>query len=55
MRVTSLTKKVGQPHRIGTVKTVHQRSVEVAWDDGHSSVVEPESLVESAGSKPPKK
>lgn len=55
MRVTRLTKKVGQPHQAGTVKTIHDRSVEVAWDDGRSSIVEPESLVQSAGSKPPKK
>ena len=37
MRVKELTKKVGQAARKGTVLAVHGSTVEVRWDDGHTS------------------
>ena len=36
-RVQELTKKVGQVPRRGTVRAVTGPSVEVRWDDGHTS------------------
>jgi hypothetical protein len=39
MKVMKLTKKVGQAAPSGTVKAVHGDSVEVKWDDGHTSIV----------------
>ena len=37
MRVKELTKKVGQVARTGIVLNVHGSTVEVHWDDGHTS------------------
>ena len=37
MRVRELTKRVGQVPRTGTVLAVHGSTVEVRWDDGHTS------------------
>lgn len=37
MRVQELTKKVGQTPRRGKVLDVHDDTVEVLWDDGHTS------------------
>jgi hypothetical protein len=37
MRVRELTKKVGQVPRTGTVLAIQGSSVEVHWDDGHTS------------------
>ncbi len=37
MRVQELTKKVGQVPRRGKVLDIHDSSVEVEWDDGHTS------------------
>ncbi len=37
MRVTELTKKVGQPARTGKILDMHGQSAEVQWDDGHVS------------------
>jgi hypothetical protein len=37
MRVRELTKKVGQVAHTGTVLSVHGRTVEIRWDDGHVS------------------
>jgi hypothetical protein len=37
MRVQELTKKVGQVPRRGKVLDIHDHSVEVLWDDGHTS------------------
>lgn len=39
MRVRELTKRVGQIPRRGKVLDVHDDTVEVLWDDGHSSSV----------------
>jgi hypothetical protein len=39
MRVRELTKRVGQVPRRGKVLDVHDGTVEVLWDDGHSSSV----------------
>ncbi len=39
MRVRELTKRVGQVPRIGRIRGVHDRSVEVEWEDGHVSSV----------------
>ncbi|HSR15343.1 MAG TPA: hypothetical protein VLL51_06295 [Gemmatimonadales bacterium] len=39
MKVQELTKKVGQVPRRGKVVDVHGQSVEVLWDDGHTSSV----------------
>ncbi|MBU1226735.1 MAG: hypothetical protein KJ698_05965, partial [Actinobacteria bacterium] len=39
MRVRELTKRVGQAPRVGRVRGVHDRSVEVEWEDGHVSSV----------------
>jgi len=37
VRVRELTKKVGQVPRTGTVLRVRGSTVEVRWDDGHTS------------------
>jgi hypothetical protein len=37
MRITELTKKVGQPARTGKILDTHGNSAEVQWDDGHKS------------------
>lgn len=37
VRVRELTKKVGQVPRTGTVLDVRGATVEVRWDDGHTS------------------
>ncbi|MCB2222820.1 MAG: hypothetical protein KQH83_01495 [Actinobacteria bacterium] len=39
MRVRELTKRVGQVPRVGTVERLRGQSVEVRWDDGHTSSV----------------
>ena len=44
MRVEELTKKVGQVPRYGKVKAVHGESIEVLWDDEHTSIVSRQSL-----------
>ena len=44
MRVEELTKKVGQVPRYGKVVAVHGESVEVRWDDDHTSIVSRQSL-----------
>lgn len=44
MRVEELTKKVGQVPRYGKVVAVHGESVEVRWDDEHTSIVSRQSL-----------
>lgn len=44
-RVQTLTKKVGQAPRTGTVVDVRDEFVEVRWDDGHVSVVSASSIV----------
>ena len=44
MRVEELTRKVGQVPRRGKVIAVTDSSVEVTWDDDHTSIVSPESL-----------
>jgi hypothetical protein len=39
-RVERITKKVGQIPKTGRVTAIHDEySVEVAWDDGHTSIV----------------
>jgi hypothetical protein len=37
MRVRELTKKVGQVSHTGTILKVRGQTVEVRWDDGHTS------------------
>ena len=44
MKVEQLTKKVGQVPRRGKVIAVKRSSVEVTWEDDHTSIVSPESL-----------
>jgi len=43
-KVHELTKKVGQTGRIGKVIATHGESVEVKWEDGHTSIVSRISL-----------
>lgn len=43
-RVTQITKKVGQPGKLGKVVDIRGHDVEVRWDDGHTAVVEKHSL-----------
>ena len=38
-RVTEMTRKDGQVGRVGTVKALHDMTVEVKWEDGHTSVI----------------
>jgi len=45
MKVKKMTKKVGQASAEGTVTSVHGDSVEVKWEDGHTSIVSRESVV----------
>ncbi len=51
-RVEELTKKVGQVPRHGKVVSVKGNSVEVVWEDDHTSIVSREAL--HAISKDPK-
>lgn len=44
MKVSQMTKKVGQGVRTGVVAALRGRSAEVRWDDGRSSIVSRESL-----------
>lgn len=44
MRVAEYTRRVGQVPRRGKVIAVHTESVEVAWEDGHTSIVSRQSL-----------
>ncbi len=39
MRVQKMTKKVGQAAPVGTIASVHGDSIEVKWDDGHTTIV----------------
>ncbi len=39
MKVHKLTKKVGQASPSGVIVEMHGDSVEVKWDDGHTSIV----------------
>lgn len=39
MKVQRLTKKVGQASPAGTITAIHGDSVEVKWEDGHTSIV----------------
>ena len=43
-KVIELTKKVGQHSRTGVVAETHGESVEVKWDDGHTSITSRTSL-----------
>jgi hypothetical protein len=45
MKVVKLTKKVGQVAPSGTITAIHGDSVEVKWDDGHTSIVSRISVV----------
>lgn len=45
MKVQRLTKKVGQTSPTGVIKEMHGDSVEVQWDDGHTSIVSRISVV----------
>jgi hypothetical protein len=38
-RVTKLTKKVGQAAPEGKIVAIRGDSVEVRWDDGHTSII----------------
>ena len=44
MRVEELTRRVGQVPRRGKVTAVHAESVEVEWEDGHTSIVSRQGL-----------
>lgn len=46
-RVAELTKKVGQIPRTGKIEAIRGKTVEVRWDDGHTSVVSSISLTPS--------
>ena len=39
MKVQRLTKKVGQASPSGTITAMHGDTVEVKWEDGHTSIV----------------
>ena len=39
MKVRELTKRVGQVPRVGRVRELKGHSVEVEWEDGHTSSV----------------
>jgi hypothetical protein len=45
MRITEMTRKVGQPPRHGKIKEIHGDSILVLWDDGHESSVSRISLL----------
>jgi hypothetical protein len=44
MKVKKLTKKVGQASPEGTVTSLHGDSVEIKWEDGHTSIVSREAV-----------
>ena len=43
-RVTRLTKKVGQVAPTGKVVSIHGDSVEIKWEDGHTSIISKEAV-----------
>ncbi len=45
MKVKKLTKKVGQASPEGTITSLHGDTVEVKWEDGHTSIVSRETVV----------
>lgn len=51
-KVHELTKKVGQTGRVGKVKATHGESVEVEWEDGHTSIVSRISLAPEEKQQP---
>ncbi len=53
MKVVKLTKKVGQASPSGTIKAIHGDSVEVLWDDGHTSIVSRISVTPATPSNQP--
>ncbi len=44
-RVMTLTKTVGRTPRRGVVRRVDGRTIEVRWDDGHTSILSDGTLV----------
>lgn len=50
--VKTLSKKVGQPNREGVVLQVHGDTVEVRWDDGHTSTLSGGVLVPAKKAEP---
>lgn len=44
-RVKTLTKTVGREPRRGVVKEIHGETVEVKWEDGHTSILSGGTLV----------
>jgi hypothetical protein len=52
MRVQELTKKVGQVPRRGKILDIHGHTVEVAWDDGHTSSLSHGFLIPAKEKKP---
>ena len=45
-RIERLTKKVGQHPETGKVTAIHDEySVEIEWDDGHTSIVSKSAVV----------
>jgi hypothetical protein len=44
-KVTKLTKKVGQAAPVGRVVALRGESVEVRWEDGHTSLISRIGLV----------
>ncbi len=53
MKVVKLTKKVGQASPTGTIKSMHGDSVEVEWEDGHTSIVSRISVTPVTSSNQP--
>ncbi len=49
--VEELTRKVGQRPRTGVVVDAHNGTVEVRWDDGHTSIVSGGLIRQAAGTR----
>ncbi|MFP3881863.1 MAG: hypothetical protein ACLFWH_06040 [Actinomycetota bacterium] len=48
-RIETLTKTVGQPSRTGVVVNIRDENfIEVDWDDGHTSVISRDAVLETS-------
>lgn len=48
-RVKTLTKTVGGVPRRGVIANIHGTTIEVRWDDGHTSILSGGALVPDGG------
>ena len=44
-KVTHMTKRVGQRSQTGKIVGIRDKSYEIQWEDGHTSISTPEGIV----------